>query len=66
MSTSYPFFSEISIISPHNATYRDDLLTLNITSLTLFKPSTVNITIVYSVDGEENVTIPVEEIPEVR
>jgi hypothetical protein len=32
----------------------------------LFKPSTVNITIVYSVDGEENVTIPVEEIPEVR
>jgi hypothetical protein len=64
--SGFPFFSEISILSPHNATYPDDLLTLNITSLTLFKPSTVNITIVYSVDGEENVTIPVEEIPEVR
>ena len=64
--SGFPFFSEISILSPHNATYPDDLLTLNITSLTLFKPSTVNITIVYSVDGKENVTIPVKEIPEVR
>jgi hypothetical protein len=64
--SGFPFFSEISITSPHNTTYRDDLLTLNITSLTLFKPSTVNITIVYSVDGKANVTIPVEEIPEVQ
>ena len=63
---SFPIVYPTIITSPSNSTYSSNFLTLNITAQILFEPSTVNITIVYSVDGKENVTIPVKEIPEVR
>jgi hypothetical protein len=54
-----PLVSPISIISPSNSTYSSSVLTLNITVRTLLGPSRTNITMVYSVDGKNNATIPV-------
>ena len=45
----------ISITSPSNITYRSDLLTLNVTASALYGTTAE---MVYSIDGENNVTIP--------
>lgn len=49
------------VISPSNNTvYSSNLLTLNFTQVVLFNPpSSANITVVYSIDGKENATIPI-------
>jgi hypothetical protein len=43
----------ISIMSPSNITYKSDLITLNVTSSALYG---TNAEMVYSIDGENNVT----------
>lgn len=61
-----PIYYSITILSPSNSTYKSNFLILNITTQILFEPSTINITMVYSIDGKDNGTIPVKEIPENR
>src|SRR3989304_519191 len=56
----FPLVSPINITSPSNSTYGSKLLTLNLTTKTLFDPSKANITMVYSIDGKNNATIPIE------
>ena len=56
---SYPLGGGIGIISPSNAAvYRSSLLTLNITTSSLFDTSIYNYDLVYSIDGKNNATIP--------
>ncbi len=53
-----PLVGPIEITSPSNSTYSSNLLTLNITVQSLFDTSEYRYNMVYSVDGENNVTIP--------
>jgi hypothetical protein len=53
-----PLVGNINITSPSNITYSSNLLTLNITVKSLFGPSQYRFEMVYSIDGENNVTIP--------
>jgi hypothetical protein len=55
----FPLASPINITSPSNNTYSSSLLTLNITFKLVSNLDRTNITIFYSVDGKDNVTIPV-------
>ncbi len=54
----FPVVSPISILSPSNSTYSSNLLTLNITAKILLDPS--NAKMVYSIDGKNNATLPIE------
>ena len=53
-----PLVSGIGITSPSNTTYSSHLLTLNIAVESLFDSSIYNYVFVYSIDGENNLTIP--------
>ena len=54
----FPLASPISILSPSNNTYSSNLLTLNVTFKILLDPS--NAEMVYSIDGKNNATLPIE------
>lgn len=56
----FPLASPINITSPSNGTYSSNLLLLNITFRYGLAVSSTNITVVYSIDGKDNVTLPVE------
>jgi len=56
----FPLVSPINITSPSNSTYGSKLLTLNLTTKTLFDPSKANIPMVCSIDGKNNATILIE------
>ena len=60
----FPLASPISITSPSNSTYSSNLLTLSVTFKFLLSPSYANVN--YSVDGKNNVTIPLTGIQEPR
>ncbi|MCW4046629.1 MAG: Ig-like domain-containing protein [Candidatus Bathyarchaeota archaeon] len=53
-----PLIGDINIISPANTTYSSNMLTLNISVKSLFGPEQYRFVMVYSVDGESNVTVP--------
>jgi hypothetical protein len=53
-----PLLGDINIASPSNITYSSGVLTLNVTVKALFGPSQYSSSMVYSIDGEDNVTIP--------
>jgi hypothetical protein len=53
-----PLLGNVHITSPSNITYVSNLLTLNVTVQSLFGPSDYRFVMVYSIDGENNVTIP--------
>jgi hypothetical protein len=53
-----PLLGDINIASPSNITYSSGVLTLNLTVKSLFGPSQYSSSMVYSIDGEDNVTIP--------
>jgi hypothetical protein len=53
-----PLLGNINITSPSNITYSSNMLTLNVTVQSLFRPSQYRFAMVYSIDGENNVTIP--------
>jgi hypothetical protein len=55
----FPLASPISITSPSNSTYSSNMLTLNLPFKLMLNLDTTNITLVYSVDGKDNTTIPV-------
>lgn len=55
----FPLASPINVTSPSNSTYSSSLLTLNITFRLVLNLDRTNITMFYSVDGRDNVTIPV-------
>jgi hypothetical protein len=55
----FPLASPINITSPSNSTYSSNLLLLNITFRYGLSISSTNITMVYSVDGKDNATLPV-------
>jgi hypothetical protein len=55
----FPLASPINITSPSNNTYSSSLLTLNITFKLVSNLDRTNITMFYSVDGKDNVTIRV-------
>jgi hypothetical protein len=54
-----PVSSEISIISPTNTTYSSSLLTLRVSMIALVARNS-NVSMAYSLDGRDNVTIPIE------
>jgi hypothetical protein len=56
----FPLASSITIISPSNGTYISNLPALNITFRYGLAISSTNITVIYSVDGKSNTTLPVE------
>jgi len=60
----FPLASPISITSPSNSTYSSNLLTLSVTFKFLLSPSYANVN--YSVDGKNNVTIPLTGIQDPR
>ncbi len=53
-----PLLGNIDITSPSNVTYSSSTLTLNISVKSLFGPSQYSSSMVYSIDGENNVTNP--------
>ena len=53
-----PLLGDINIASPSNITYSSGMLTLSVTVKSLFGPSQYSSSMVYSIDGEDNVTIP--------
>ena len=53
-----PLLGDINITSPSNITYSSNLLILNITVQSLFGPNEYRFVMVYSIDGENNATIP--------
>ena len=55
----FPLASPIKITSPSNSTYSSGLLMLNITFKLMLNVDRTNITMLYSIDGKENTTIPV-------
>jgi len=55
--TNYPLASGIGITSPSNRTYTSSLLTLNV-SVTALVASNIRISMIYSLDGMNNNTIP--------
>jgi hypothetical protein len=55
----FPLASGIDIKSPANTTYVSNLLMLNITVRSMISPKIYCYAMVYSVDGKNNVTIPV-------
>jgi len=50
--------ADLTIISPSNTTYSSNSLLVNVTISRLFKPSEYDSTILYSLNGEANVTVP--------
>jgi multisubunit Na+/H+ antiporter MnhC subunit len=54
----FPIASPITILSPSKTTYNSSLLTLNVTSKFLLKPNLA--TFSYSLDGENNATLPID------
>lgn len=56
---SFPLASPITITSPSNNTHSSSLLTLDITFKLLSNLEKTNVTLFYSVDGKDNVTIPI-------
>lgn len=52
-----PLLGNVNITSPSNITYVSSLLTLGVTVLSLFGPNDYRFVMVYSIDGENNVTI---------
>ncbi len=55
----FPLGSPIKIASPSNTTYSPGLLMLDISFKLMLNVEKTNITLLYSLDGKENVTIPV-------
>ena len=55
----FPLASPIKITSPSNTTYNSDLLMLDISFKLMLNVEKTNITLLYSLDGKENVTFPV-------
>jgi len=53
--------SDLKIISPSNTTYNSNSLLLNVTIHRQFKPSEYDSRIMYSLNGEANVTVPSTE-----
>jgi len=53
-----PNFSPILIDSPVNTTYTTNHVCLNVTAKTIVNINQVNVTITYSIDNSDNVTIP--------
>ena len=53
--------SALTIISPSNTTYSSNLLLLNVTIHRQFKPTEYDSRIMYSLNGENNVTVPSTE-----
>jgi len=60
----FPLAGPINIISPTNITYNYNILTLNVTSTYLLCPGYANLC--YSLDGSNNVTIPLTGTQEPR
>jgi hypothetical protein len=57
-----PYFSPLLIDSPENATYTTNKVCLNTTIATMLNIKQVNVTIAYSLDDNNNVTIPTTAI----
>ena len=55
----FPLASPIKITSPSNSTYSSGLLMLNTSFKLMLNVEKTNITMLYSLDGKENVTFPV-------
>jgi len=55
----FPLASPIKITSPSNSTYSSGLLMLNITFTMMHNAHITNMTMLYTVDGKANVTLPV-------
>lgn len=55
----FPLASPIKITSPSNSTYSSDLLMLDISFKLMLNVEKTNITMLYSLDGKENFSIPV-------
>jgi len=55
----FPLASPIKITSPSNTTYNSGLLMLDINFKLMLNVEKTNITMLYSLDGKENVTFPV-------
>jgi hypothetical protein len=53
--------SDLKIFSPSNTTYNSNSLLLNVTIHRLFKPTEYDSKIIYSLNGENNVTVPSTE-----
>src|SRR5665647_327450 len=53
--------SALKIISPSNTTYSSNSLILNVTIHRQFKPTEYDSKIMYSLNGENNVTVPSAE-----
>jgi len=51
-------YSDLRIISPSNTTYNSNSLLLNVTIHRQFKPTEYDSKIIYSLNGEANVTVP--------
>jgi hypothetical protein len=56
-----PVSGALTIISPSNTTYNSNSLILNVTIYRLFKPDEYDTRIMYSLNGENNVTVPSTE-----
>jgi hypothetical protein len=54
----FPLASPINIASPSNSTYNSGLLILDISFKLMLNVEKTNITVLYSLDGKENVTVP--------
>jgi hypothetical protein len=54
-----PMFSGVNFNSPGNTTYPYNTLTLSVSVRSLFSPQTYTFTLVNSIDGEANATMPV-------
>jgi len=55
----FPLASPIEVTSPSNSTYDSGLLTLDIRFRLMLNVEKTNITVLYSLDGKENTTVPV-------
>ena len=58
----FPLASPITITSPSNTTYSSGLLMLDVSFKLMLDVEKTNITLLYSLDGKENVTVPVSVI----
>ena len=54
------------ILSPTNSTYTSRNLILNVTAQVLFEHSTISILLMYGLDGKSDVSMPMQEVNEVR
>ncbi|MDR2699487.1 MAG: hypothetical protein LBC12_01495 [Nitrososphaerota archaeon] len=53
------YVDELSIVTPLNTTYTSNRVCLNFTVIAHFDPNVAKVTVVYSLDGKDNVTVPV-------